>query len=233
MEFSGVFDLRFKTKSKNVKYERFIIFAKFRDLIYIEIKNTKSNVSCIIIPFGDLLKNAYLKMCYDLSLQLTTRKNLLIEEQRTEYNRRSFKYEDKITWFIDTAYFIEDYYTAIKKIDRGRYYCPYNINPNDLMKMGVSSAKDIYGFFGILNVRYGYEKRRGFKDVLDYTSLMLEYNIASIEEELEKLSATKEDNKNIMVLLELNGKKEMNTDIFRMLYGLVVSKEGQRKYVPV
>ena len=62
---------------------------------------------------------------------------------------------------------------------------------------------------------------------------MLEYNVASIEKELEKISASQEDNKNIMVLLELNSKKGMNTDLFVILYGLVVSKEGQKKYVPV
>ena len=219
----------FKSKSKKSKYEKVFVFTKFRDLIYIDIKN----VGCIIIPFEDLLKNKLLKMYYDLSLQLTTRKNLVIEEQRTEYNLSTFKYENKNGWFIDSAYFVENYYTGAKKIETGRYYCSYNIDPKDLRNKGVSVEKDIAQFFSALNVRYGYTRPKKFnKMFIDYTNLMLEYNIASIEDELEKLSASPEDNKNIMVLLELNNKKDMNPDIFRMLYGLVVSKEGQRKYTP-
>jgi hypothetical protein len=231
MVFSGVFDVCFKTKK--VKYERFIQFTKFKDLIYIEIKNAKGNARSIIIPFDDLLKNTYLKTYYDLSLQLTTHKNLVVEVEWTEYNRRSFNYEKKTSWYINTAYFNEDFYTAIRTIETDDYRCPYHINPNDLRNMDVSSVKDIERFFGVLNVRFEYEERRGFKDILEYTNLMLEYNVASIEKELEKISASQEDNKNIMVLLELNSKKEMNTDLFAILYGLVVSKEGQKKYVPV
>ncbi len=237
MVFSCVLDMGFK--SKKSKYEKIFVFTKFRDLtnscdlIYIDIKN----VGCVIIPLEDLLKNKLLKMYYDLSLQLTTRKNLVIEEQCTEYNRSTFKYEKKNGWFIDSAYFVENYYTAAKKIETGRYYCTYNIDPKDLRNKGVSGEKDIAQFFSALNVRYGYTRPKKFnkmfnKMFIDYTNLMLEYNIASIEEELEKLSASPEDNKNIMVLLELNNKKDMNSDIFRMLYGLVVSKEGQRKYAP-
>jgi hypothetical protein len=64
-------------------------------------------------------------------------------------------------------------------------------------------------------------------------NLMLEYNIGLIEREVEGLYPDKEDIKNIMILLEMNHKKEMNTDIFKMLYELVVSKEGQQRYVPI
>jgi len=59
---------------------------------------------------------------------------------------------------------------------------------------------------------------------------MLEYNIKMIGEEIDELSASQEDDKNIVNLLELNNKKGMNPDIFRILYENIISTEGQKKY---
>jgi len=67
---------------------------------------------------------------------------------------------------------------------------------------------------------------------VDYTNLMLEYNIALIERETDKLSAGDEDNKNIDNLLALNTKTGMNDDIFCLLYSRVISTSGQSKYDP-
>lgn len=67
---------------------------------------------------------------------------------------------------------------------------------------------------------------------MDYTNLMLEYNIALIERETDKLSAGDEDNKNIDNLIALNTKTGMNDDVFRLLYSRVISTSGQRKYDP-
>jgi len=97
--------------------------------------------------------------------------------------------------------------------------------------MNVSYATDIARFYEVLNVRYGYEQRSIYKGVFtDYTNLMLEYNIKMIGEEIDELSASQEDNKNIGKLLELNNKKGMNIDILRLLYQNIISTEGQKKY---
>jgi hypothetical protein len=51
-----------------------------------------------------------------------------------------------------------------------------------------------------------------------------------VGEEIDEISASQEDNKNIVNLLELNNKKGMNQDIFRLLYQNIISAEGQKKY---
>jgi hypothetical protein len=97
--------------------------------------------------------------------------------------------------------------------------------------MNVSNTMDILKFYEVLNIRYGYEQARIFKGIFtDYTNLMLEYNIKMVGEEIDEISATQEDNKNIVNLLEFNNKKGMNLDIFRILYENIVSTEGQKKY---
>jgi flagellar assembly factor FliW len=58
---------------------------------------------------------------------------------------------------------------------------------------------------------------------------MIEYNIKLIEEDIEKISSSQEDDKNFFNLLELN-KKGMNVDVFNMLYNLVISTKGQKKF---
>jgi hypothetical protein len=232
MEFSGVFDAGLNPKSNgNVIYLKYFLFIKFGDLIYIDIKS----VGAIIIPFEELMKHTYLKLYYELSLVLTKNKHKIIETKTLdyyssgEYNKTIYK--EKRDWFIDCAYFIEDFSTKIKKVETGKYYCYYNINPNDLRNMNVSNTMDILKFYEVLNIRYGYEQARIFKGIFtDYTNLMLEYNIKMVGEEIDEISASQEDNKNIVNLLELNNKKGMNMDIFRILYENIISAEGQKKY---
>ena len=95
--------------------------------------------------------------------------------------------------------------------------------------MKISNAFDIARFHEILNIRYGYEQGRMFKGLfMDYTNLMIEYNVVLIGKEVEKISVSQEDDKNFVNLLELN-KKGMNADIFNILYNIVISGEGQTK----
>ena len=151
------------------------------------------------------------------------------DRYKARYNKSIYKEERD--WFIDSAYFIEDFSTKIKRVETGKYYHYYDINPNDMRNMGVSSAKDIARFFEVLKIRYGYEQGKIFKDLfVDYINLLLEYNINLIEKKIEEISASPEDNKNISNLLELNNKKGMNVDIFRILYNNVISEKGKMKY---
>jgi hypothetical protein len=217
MEFSGFFKAYTNNKNKDFA-EKYFLFIKFRELVYIDVKG----IGAIIIPFERLLKHKYLKMYYELSTHLVKNTHQVIEEKRGGY------YAEEINWFIDTVYFVKR--DATMTIESGKYGCYYNMNPNDLRDASVSCEEDIATFFSKLKKRNRYEQSRHF---VDYTNLMLEYNIGLIEREVEGLYPNKEDDKNIMVLLEMNHKKDMNTDIFKMLYELVVSKEGQKRYVPV
>ena len=225
MEFSGVFDIGVNHKKfhNNIVYYKYFLFIKFRDLIYIDIKN----VGDIIITFTELMKHPYLRMHYELSLLLIDNKHKVIESKSME--SRYISPEDS-NWFIDGVQYVEDFTTRVKKVEIGKYYYYFNINPNDLKNMKVSNDKDIANFHEILNIRYGYEQGMIYKGLfIDYTNLMIEYNIKLIEEDIEKISASHEDDKNYFNLLELN-KKGMNIDVFIMLYNLVISPKGQKKF---
>jgi len=226
MEFSGVFDIGINHKQfhNNLVYYKYFLFIKFRDLIYIDIKN----VGEIIITFTELMKYPYLKMYYELSLVLTDNKHKVIESKNM--GSRYINPEDS-NWFIDGVHYVEDFTTRVRKVEIGKYYYYFNINPYDLINMKVSNDTDIDGFHKVLNICYRYEQGMIYKGLfVDYTNLMIEYNIKLIEEDVEKISASHEDDKNFFNLLELN-KKGLNTDIFNILYNLVISAKGQKKFV--
>ena len=225
MEFSGVFDIRVNHKKfyNKIVYYKYFLFIKFRDLIYIDIKN----VGEIIITFAELMKHTYLKMHYELSLLLIDNKHKVIESKSME--SRYISPEDS-NWFIDGVQYVEDFSSRVRKVEIGKYCYYFNINPNDLKNMKVSNDTDIAGFHEVLYIRYGCEQGMIYKELfVDYTNLMIEYNIKLIEEDIEKISASHEDDKNYFNLLELN-KKGMNVDVFNMLYNLVISVKGQKKF---
>ena len=224
MEFSGVFDIGINHKKfhNNIVYYKYFLFIKFRDLIYIDIKN----VGDIIITFTELMKHPYLRMYYELSLLLIDNKHKVIESKSME---SCYIYPKDSNWFIDGVQYVEDFTTKVKKIEIGKYCYYFNINPNDLKNMKVSNDTDIAGFHEVLYIRYGYEQGIIYKELfVDYTNLMIEYNIKLIEEDIEKISASHEDDKNFFNLLELN-KKGMNADVFNMLYNTVISDKGRKK----
>jgi len=224
MEFSGVFDIC--CNNKNNVYHKYFLFIKFRDLIYIDIKN----IGSIIIPFVELMKNEYLKMYYELSILLIENKKQIIEVRRSEKHYEEI-YKEERDWFINSAYFIEDFLTKIKSVQEGQYYIYYDIDPNDLRNMVVSSTTDIVSFYKNLEIRYGYEQGREFKDlVINYTTLMLEYNINLIEKKVQEISLSQEDGKNVINLLELNKKEGMNSDIFRILFSSIISRDKQAEF---
>ena len=225
MEFSGVFDIGINHKKfhNNIVYYKYFLFIKFRDLIYIDIKN----VGDIIITFTELMKHPYLRMYYELSLLLIDNKHKVIESKSME---SCYIYPKDSNWFIDGVQYVEDFTTKVKKIEIGKYCYYFNINPNDLKNMKVSNDTDIAGFNEVLYIRYGYEHGIIYKELfVDYTNLMIEYNIKLIEQDIEKISASQEDDKNFFNLLELN-KKGMNADIFHILYNSVISEKGQKKF---
>lgn len=230
MEFSGVFDAIYNSNNDDYIYLKYFLFIKYSDLIYIEI----NGVGSIIIPFKELLKHRYLKMYYDISVMLIDNKHKIIEKiskddrYKPQYNKQI--YNEERNWFIDSAYFLKDL-TTKKRVETGKYYHYYNINPNNLRNMCISKVKNITKFYKDLYNIYGYEQGIIFKDLIEhYTNLLLEYNINLIDKELEKISASQEDDKNFFNLLELYNKKGMNADIFHILYNNLISEKGRKKY---
>lgn len=230
MQFSGVFDFCYNDARNYIVSLKYFLFIKFGDLVYIDIKG----VGPITISYTELMNHKYLRMYYELSLVLTENKHKIIEKRKVDYRYicedTKTIYKEERDWFIDTAYFIEDFDSKIKKVETGKYYCYYTINPNDLRNMSVSGVKEIAKFYEVLYIRYGYEQGRMFNVLFaNYTNLMLEYNIKAIEKAVEEISISQEDDKNFINLLELN-KKGMNGDIFRILYNEVISAKGRIKY---
>ena len=203
----------------NISYSSSLI------IIYIDIKG----VGDVIMLFEEFSKNKYLKIYYELSLLLIENKNMVIEKiSNREYNYFDFVYTEKRDWFIDCAYFIENFITNSKEVQKDRYCCYYNINPNDLRNMEISTELQIDRF----NKTFlGYERIYYFQTkIINYTRLLIDYNANLIEKELDKLSIFFEDKKNVLNLVVLNDKEDVNGDVIRVIYNFLISAEGKKKY---
>jgi hypothetical protein len=139
MEFSGLFDIA----HGRIIFIKYFLFIKFDNNIYIDIKS----IGDVIMPFEEFRKNKLLKMYYDLSLLLIENKNIVIEKiNNREYCHYDFVYTEKRSWFIDCAYFVENFVINSKEIQKDKYSCYYNINPNDLRNMEISTKSHIDRF---------------------------------------------------------------------------------------
>lgn len=223
MEFSGLFDIT----HGRVIFLKYFLFIKFGDKLYIDIKS----IGDVIITFKDIQKNKLLKMYYELSLLLVENKNMVNEKiSKGDFRlyNYDFLYTEKRDWFIDCAYFVDNFSTNRKEIQKDRYCCYYNINPCDLVNMPISSKSLIDKF----NLTFlGYEQIYYFqKKIINYISLAIDYNASLMEKELEEISAIQEDKINIIKLLVFFEKKGMNCDIFFVIYNNLVSIDGNAKY---
>lgn len=226
MEFSGLFDIT----HGRIIFIKYFLFIKFDNNIYIDIKS----IGDVIMPFEEFSKNKLLKMYYELSLLLIENKNIVIEkinnENREHYHHYEFVYTEKRNWFIDTAYFVENLLTNCKEIQKDRYSCYYNINPNDLRNMEISSKSQIDRF----NKTFlGYEQIDYFqKKIINYTKLVIDYNADLIEKELDEITAIQEDKLNIIKLIAFNEKEGMNIDILFIIYNHLICENNSKKYAP-
>ena len=222
LEFSGLFDIT----HGEIIYIKYFLFIKFCDKIYIDIKG----VGCVIMPFEDFVKNKLLKMYYEISLMLIENKNMAILRIDNRRHYHDFVYTEKREWFIDCAYFVENVASKSKNIEKEHYCCHYNINPYDLKNMPVSSKSLIdkfnFTFFGYEHIYYFKTK------IINYTELFINYNADLIEREIDKISTIQEDKINIIKLLVFFEKEGMNSDIFLIIYNLLICMDGNTKYAP-
>jgi len=222
MEFSGLFDIT----HGRIIYLKYFLFIKYKNNIYIDIKGFGD----VIMPFEEFSKNKLLKMYYELSLLLIENKNMVNEKinNREHYHHFDFVYTENRVWFIDCAYFIENLETNNKEVQKDRYCCQYNINPNNLRNMEISTKSHIDRF---TKTFLGYEQIDYFqKKIINYTKLAIDYNSSLMEKELGELSTFFEDKKNIINLVILKDKEGVNRDIISVIYNFLVSPKGKKNY---
>ena len=229
MEFSGIFDIA----HGRIIFIKYFLFIKFNNNIYIDIKS----IGDVIMSFEEFSKNKLLKKYYELSLLLIENKNIVIEkinnrEQREhrEYYHYDFVYTEKRKWFIDCAYFVENFVINNKEVQKDRYCCYYNINPYDLTNMEISTKSHIDRF---TTTFLGYEQIYKFqKNISNYTKLAIDYNADLIEKELEEISAFQDDKINLIKLIAFNEKEGMNIDILLVIYSHLISENDTKRYAP-
>jgi hypothetical protein len=223
MEFSAFFDKTTNVQGDRVIYLKYLLFIKYKDKIYIDVKN----VGYIIMPFEELLKNKLLKMYYDLSLLLVKDKNRFVEKVSNEGERIwdaeiTDIYNGKRNCFVDCAYIFNN------EIRTDKHYCYYEINPYELMLMNrkhgfVNTVSEIEWFNHIFKVRLGYEVISFDKRRINYTNLAIAYNASLMEKELDEISAIEEDKQNLIKLVAFyDSKKNMNCDLFEVIYNNLI-----------
>ena len=235
MEFSAFFDLTTNNLGDRVIYLKYFLFIKYDNKIYIEVKS----VGYIIMPFEELMKNKILKMYYELSLLLVKDKNMFVENisfsdngDRIWDDEITKMYKSKRSCFVDCAYILNN----VVKTDK--QYCYYYINPFELIdsyygkRMVVDTFSQIASFNYNFKVRLGYEVSGFEKRLINYTNLVIAYNATLMENELDELSAIEDDKLTIIKLIAFNDKKNMNSDIFQVIYNNLVSAKRTNIYAP-
>ena len=187
----------------------------------------------IVLTFAELQKNKYWYYFYKLSQLLTKDKHLVVQDLKysSEYLDNQTYAEDRY-WSIDTAFIEFSLNTRKKNIidDATEPVCYYNINPYDLENMEYTTAQELNIFNRIYMTRAEF-KNKVFDKVSEvYNELVIGYQVASIEKELNELSVIFEDKKHIINLAALYDKQGMDGDILAILYSNLVSPDAYNKY---
>ena len=238
-EFTGVYERiidNFTTVFLGSVKDDYHLFIKYGDKVYMDVKG----VGEIVMSFADLQQNKYWKYYYDISLLLTADKNMTIQSLHRKYTSWYIDtgnyidgeiYEQERFWSIDTSYIEYEVNTNAKKIrnnDQG--ICYYNINPFDLVNMECSSQEDLNTFRNIYMTRAEITDMTFEIKKMIYSEIDIDFTIAYIDEELNKLREFFEDKKNLINLVAFKEKKEIDGDLLMVIYNNIVSSEGKNKY---
>lgn len=242
MEFSAFLSLTTNNLGNNIVYHKYFLFIKFeikyKKYLYIDVKN----IGCIVMPFEELMKNKLLKMYYELSLLLVKDKHRFVE-RFCDYGRL---WDDEITnlykggrnCFIDCAYILNN----VVKTDK--QYCYYEMNPYDLTEpysLWIDETTGERKFFHTASeielFNFNFKYRVGcdlihFERCIKYTNIIVSYFIAIMEKELDELSAFEDDKINIIKLIAFNDKKDMNSDIFHVIYSNLICSNEAKRFAP-
>ena len=230
MEFSALFDKTTNVQGDRVIYLKYFLFIKCKNNIYIDVKN----VGSIVMPFEELLKNQKLKMYYDLSLLFVKDKNKIVEKISEDGSsiwdtEITGIYKGQRNWYVDCAYILND------EVKTDKQYCYYEINPYVLTdpnylwlddtgnRKWVHTASEIEFFNYNLQNSIGYVLSVVYKKrVINYTNLAIAYNATLMEKELDEITVIEEDKRNLINLIAFYEKKDMNCDLFQIIYGNLI-----------
>jgi hypothetical protein len=168
MEYSG-FTVMSKdfTTGRTIDYKE-MVFVKFGNKVYVQMFSFLRDG--VIMPFDELMKNQYLKRCYELSRVAIGKPNIDGYygtdvpdkfENTDEKSVRRYQY-------IDTVYIVEDALTKSKEAKKGNTYQTLDIKR--LKRMKVATADKIAEFYN----RYGFafDDENQEDGVATYTALV-------------------------------------------------------------
>ena len=220
MEFSAIFDKTTNIQGDRVIYLKYFLFIKYKNNIYIDVKN----VGSIVMPFQEMLKNQKLKMYYDLSLLFVKDKNRFVEKLSEDGSQIwdaeiTCIYKGRRNCYVDCAYILND------EVKTDKQYCYYEMNPFELSdRKHVHTASEIEFFNYTFQTTTGHVLAGIYKKrVINYTNLAIAYNASWMEKELDEISAIEEDKRNLINLIAFyESKKEMNGDLFGIIYNNLI-----------
>ena len=151
MEFSAftVMGKNFDTGQKY--YFKEMIFITYENKICVQ--DSESGYDAVVMSIDDLMKNKYMKMCYELSRVAIGKPNIdpdYYESDDDDYipnpnNLIDYKYK-----YIDTLYIVEDVVTNIKEAKKGN--TDQTIDYEILENMTVSTDAEIAVFYSRHNL---------------------------------------------------------------------------------
>ena len=163
MEFSAFTVMGKNFDTGQMYYFNETIFITYEKKICVQ--DSGSSYDAVVMSLDDLMKNKYMKMCYELSRVAIGKPNIdpdYYESDDEDYipnpnNPIDYKYQ-----YIDTLYIIEDVLTHVKEAKKGNTY--QTINSEILENMKVSTEDEIAVFYNRHNL--------DVKQFEDYTTLV-------------------------------------------------------------
>jgi len=232
MEFSALFDKTTNVQGDRVIYLKYFLFIKYKNNIYIDVKN----VGSIVMPFEEMLKNQKLKMYYDLSLLFVKDKHKIVEKLNEDGSQIwdaeiTDIYKGRRNWYVDCAYILND------EVKTDKQYCYYEMSPFELsdphslwIDETTGNRKYVHTVSEIEFFNYNLQNNIGYvlsvvykKRVIKYTNLAIAYNASWMEKELDEISAIEEDKRNLINLFAFYEKKDMNGDLFQIICDNLIS----------
>jgi hypothetical protein len=176
-EFSAAF-VRIVNNDFTYQY-KYHLFIRYGDKVYIEVKD----VGEVVISYAELQQDRNLKYYYDLSLQLTNDKSMVVQDllYSSEYNEYQL-YNEVRFWSTNTALIENDIHNNTLMVISYNDNCYYRINPYDLVNMEYTSRKDLHNFRATYMANYEAEDMWNI-----YYNLAIEHQTDLIQNKFEEI----------------------------------------------
>jgi hypothetical protein len=176
-EFSAAF-VRIVNNDFTYQYN-YHLFIRYGDKIYIEVKD----VGEVVISYAELQQDRNLKYYYDLSLQLTNDKSMVVQDllYSSEYNEYQL-YNEVRFWSTNTALIENDIHNNTLMVISYNDNCYYKINPYDLQNMEYTSREDLHNFRATYMANYEGEDMWNI-----YYNLAIEHQTDLIQNKFEEI----------------------------------------------